>query len=281
MVVLIAGLGLLGGSLALKLKEGQGNRILTLGRNLTRLEQAHDAGLIDAYSTDPEEIVPQADMIVIGTPVGTIPMIGESIQPFLKKNALITDMGSTKEWICKNMERILRRDDVSFVGSHPMAGSEKTGFEHSRPDLFSGATVVITPTESSSEEAVLRISAMWRETGALIRTMTPEHHDKLVARTSHLPHAVAFAMAYALSKSEDAEANFQGIYGRGLLDTLRIAASDPVMWEDIIRTNRLNIADALEDYRGHLDVLENWIRQGRYEEIVALMKTAGELRKRL
>jgi len=162
-----------------------------------------------------------------------------------------------------------------------MAGSEKTGCENASPRLFEGAKVVITETGEEDSDAVETVKTLWESTGAVIRVMEPEHHDRLVASTSHLPHAAAFAMAYALEKSPDAGENFFGIYGKGLLDTLRIAASDPVMWEDIIRSNRLNIANALENYRGHLDVLENWIRQGHYEEIVTLMKTAGELRNRL
>ena len=278
--ILIAGLGLLGGSLALNLKE-QGHTLLALGRNRKRLEKAEEAGVIHKVSTEAEEIVPEADIVVIGTPVGTIPAIAESITPFLRPDSVVTDVGSTKEWVCRNMKRILDQKKSRFVGSHPMAGSEKTGFENAFPKLFEKATVVITKTGIEDDDALDTVRGMWESTGAVIRIMDPAHHDRLVASTSHLPHAVAFAMAYALDKSPDAADNFFGIYGKGLLDTLRIAASDPVVWEDIIRSNRLNIANALEDYRGHLDVLENWIRQGHYDEIVSLMKTAGDLRNRL
>ena len=278
--VLIAGLGLLGGSLALNLKQ-QGHIVNALGRNSSRLQKAKELGIVDSVSTDPESIVPEADIIVIGTPVGTIPAITETVAPFLKEKVTITDVGSTKEWVCRNMRRILGNKKNRFVGSHPMAGSEKTGFENAFPTLFEGAKVVITETGEEDPDVVSTIQQLWSGTGATVKIMDPLHHDRLVASTSHLPHAVAFAMAYALDKSPDAEHNFFGIYGNGLLDTLRIAASDPVMWKDIIRSNRLNIANALEDYRGHLDVLENWIRQGHYDEIVNLMKTAGELRNRL
>lgn len=280
MTVLIAGLGLLGGSLALALKE-QGVRVLALGRNQERLDTAARAGLVDGCATIPEAVAPEADLVVIGTPVGSIPATAEQLLPFLRPGTIITDMGSTKEWVCNNLTRICRGSGIAFVGSHPMAGSEKTGFEHSRADLFRAAVVVLTETPATTPAALETVHALWESVEARVIAMSPEHHDQLVARTSHLPHAVAFAMAYCLSRHEDAADNFAGVYGKGLTDTLRIAASDPVMWEDIIRTNRRNIADALEEYRGYLAVLENWIRQGHYTEIADLIRAAGELRKGL
>lgn len=274
---LICGLGLLGGSLALKLKENGWKDVSALGRNRQRLLSAQKNGVIDHFFTDPEEAARERDLIVLCTPVGIIPNIAAQLAPFLKKDVYITDIGSTKEWICRNMKRVLGKLQNRFIGSHPMAGSEKSGCEYAYTELFQGATVVITPDGTADADIYPFISALWESTGADVKKMDPVSHDRITAATSHLPHASAFALAYYLSSRPEAADNFSGIYGKGLLDTLRIAASDPTMWEDIIKTNRKEIADSLSSYRDTLGILENWIRTGQFDKLVDLMIKSGEI----
>lgn len=274
---LICGLGLLGGSLALKLRQNGFQQVTAFGRNPDRLQQALQLNLIDRGYTEIEPAVRSADVIIICTPVGIIPQIAAQMVPYLKPEVFITDIGSTKEWVCKNMQRVLGPMKSRFLGSHPMAGSEKSGFEYANAELFNRATVVITPSGVESEDTVDFFTGFWEDTGAKIQVLDPATHDAITAATSHLPHAAAFAMAYYLSGRPEAGQNFLGIYGKGLLDTLRIAASDPVMWEDIIKTNRKQIADGLAEYRSTLGVLENWIRTGQFDRLVELMQTSGEI----
>lgn len=281
MNVLIAGLGLLGGSIGLALKDHPDYTVWALGRNTERLNKALEAGIVSRIATEPEALVPEADIIVLCTPVGTIPRMAESLVHLLKPDACVTDIGSTKGWICQNMVRILGDNKGAFLGAHPMAGSEKTGFEHAKPDLFAGHPIVLTKTGFETDHTLTTIEQFWSTLSTNIYWMDPDSHDTTVAITSHLPHAAAFTMAYYLSSREEARDNFFGIYGKGLLDTLRIAASDAVMWEDIMKTNRVNIADALEEYKDLIGVLENWIRTGKHHEIAALIQKAGTMCRQL
>jgi len=279
--VLIIGLGLLGGSIALALKQTDGFRISVLGRNKKRLLQAQKSGMIDIFATTPEEIVPDADIIVFCTPVGIIPSIMENILEYIKSDCVITDIGSTKQWICSNMKRVLQKKAGLFLGAHPMAGSEKTGYENASADLFKDRTIVLANTGQENPETVTRIESFWSLLSNRIVWMPPEEHDKIVSMTSHLPHVIAFSMAYYLYEKPQSSEQFSGIYGKGLLDTLRIASSDADVWDNIIKSNRKHIADALEEYQGMLHIVENWIRTGKNEELVDLMKKARIMRDQL
>jgi len=275
--VVIAGLGLLGGSMALKLKSNPGFHVAAYGRNLNRMQIALDMGMVDQISNKPEEVIPDADIIILCTPVDIIPLLLEAFVPFLKEGAVLTDIGSTKDWISKSAHRVLGDKAGCFLGAHPMAGSEKAGYENANPDLFEGKTIVLTPVGNEKPETIEKVRAFWGIFTPKIFSISPEEHDKVVAMTSHLPHIIAFSMAYHLSGKEEAKDNFYNIYGNGLKDTLRIAASDEQMWSSVINSNRQNIADSIEEFRGIMQILENWIRTGHNTEIVDLIKKAGKL----
>ncbi len=275
--VVIAGLGLLGGSMALKLKSNADYFVTAYGRNLERMQIALDGGMVDQISNKPEEVIPDADIIILCTPVDIIPIMLEAFVPFLKEGAVLTDIGSTKDWIGKNVQRVLGVKAGSFLGAHPMAGSEKAGYENADVELFEGKTIVLTPMGNEFPETLKKVQSFWELFTSNILSISPEEHDKVVAMTSHLPHIIAFSMAYHLSGKDEAKDNFFNIYGNGLKDTLRIAASDEQMWSSVINSNRQNIADSIEEFRGIMQILENWIRTGHTTEIVDLIKKAGKL----
>jgi prephenate dehydrogenase len=257
----IVGVGLLGGSMAKAARtRGVASQIVGVGRDARRLEAASRDPAFDRVTTDLAAGVRDADVVVLAAPVLAILPLLEAVAKAGSPETIVTDVGSTKSAIVAAAGRIARDQPLRFVGSHPMAGSEQSGFAHARVDLFHGATVVVTPAESSEPAAVKTVVALWEALGAgRVVTLDPDTHDRAVAAISHLPHLAAFALVDAVERFEPGAFD---IAARGFRDTTRIAAADPTMWEEIFLDNRAALAAGLEVYRAALDDLARLIARG-------------------
>ena len=275
----IVGLGLLGGSVAKAARAASlAQEIVGVGRNPKSLEPALRARAVDRITTDLSEGVSGADMIVLATPVATLEGQLPAVWQAASSHALLTDVGSTKAGIVKAAEALGDSRPLSFVGSHPMAGSNLSGFSVARADLFSGATVILTPTDRTPSEAVKRVTEFWEAMGGRVTVMDPATHDRAVAAISHLPHLVVDALVAAVV---DMDPRFLDVAARGFKDTTRIAASDPVMWRDIFEQNREALAESLAAFRAALGDLESLVRSGDGARIEAELERIRALRARL
>jgi prephenate dehydrogenase len=256
----LVGLGLLGGSVA---KAARGLRladeIVAVGRDRERLEPALRDGMVDRVTTDLADGVGGADFCLLATPVATLAALLPAVWAALPADAVLTDVGSTKAAIVRAAERLGEERPLAFVGSHPMAGSEQAGYRVSRPDLFRGATVILTPTERTDSHAVKRVGAFWEALGGRLVTLDPLTHDRATAAISHLPHLVADALVDAVVRMDP---RFFEVAGRGFKDTTRIAASDARVWREIFQENRAGLSEALGAFRAALDHLEGLLAAG-------------------
>ena len=274
--ITIIGVGLIGGSLAKAIKENQlANKVCGYGRDQSRLEKAKNTNIIDELSTNIDEAVKGADIVVIATPVGTFKQILEAIEPLITEQVIISDVGSTKTNIVKIVNEVLGEKSKCFVPAHPIAGKEKSGFEVSVPDLFKDKKTIITPLENNAPESIKVIHDMWIGTGAEVDYLSPESHDELLGMTSHLPHMLAFSLVnYLVSQSPNAS-----IYaGGGFKDFSRIASGDAVMWRDICIHNKEQIIDHLKGYQSTLSELIDAINDDDSKRLEMLFTTAKNTR---
>jgi prephenate dehydrogenase len=255
--VALVGTGLIGGSLAAALKAAGGaERIVGADARPDAAEQARARGLVD-------EVAPiaaaadGADLVVIAVPVRATLAVCEALAPVVAPAALVTDVGSTKRGVLEAVARALPFPE-RFVGAHPIAGTERSGPDAADAKLFQGRRCLLTPTAATRAESVEECAELWRAAGALVETIDPERHDRLLAFVSHLPHAAAFALAAAVADEPGAA----GLQGGGFVDTTRIAASDAAMWRDIFLQNRDALADALERLDGELGALRRAVAAG-------------------
>lgn len=253
----VVGLGLLGGSAAMAARlHGLAREIVAIGRRPERMAPAVSAGIVDCATADLAEGVRGADFVLLSTPVATLEALLAEVWRVADADAVLTDVGSTKGAIVAAAERLAGSRALAFVGGHPIAGSEQSGYESARPDLFSGATVILTPTDRTDPHAAKRVSEFWGAVGSRVVTLDPDLHDRVVALVSHLPHLVTFALVDAVVRVDPAALGFAG---QGFTDTTRIAASDPKVWQEIFLTNRTALAEALAVFRSALEELERRI----------------------
>ncbi len=277
----ICGVGLIGGSLALTAREhGLVERIVGLGRTQANLDVALARGLIDFATRDPAEAARGADLVMLATPVMTFPETLAAMVPYLPPDAVVTDVGSVKGWVVRELEPLLG-PRMSLVGVHPVAGKETVGAGAAEAGLFVNRRVIVTPSRRSDAEAVTKVIALWRATGAAVEELTPAAHDAILARASHLPQIVASALAAAL-EGEQIDGKLASEHGAGgLRDTTRIAASSAEMWRDICLTNRDAIVAALALFRGSLDKFTDAVERGDEDELMALFERGRRMRERL
>jgi prephenate dehydrogenase len=277
----LIGVGLIGGSLARALRDaGHVREVIGYGRGLANLQRAVELGVADRIETSLSAAVRDADMVVLATPVGSMAEILGAIAPYLAKGAVVTDVGSVKGTIAAAARTALGAKLSGFVPGHPIAGTERTGVEASFSSLFVGRRVVLTPLPESSIEAVARVRAMWQAAGAEVVSMSVEHHDTVLAATSHLPHLLAYALVDMLAQLDDSREIFAFAAG-GFRDFTRIASSDPVMWRDISLANRTAIADMLKKYRAEVDGLITAVAAGDGAVLQALFARAKTARDAL
>lgn len=265
----IVGVGLLGGSVAKAARAGElAREIVGIGRDRARLDAARRDGVADRVTTDLEEGVRAADFVLLAAPVLAIETLLPRIWRAAPDGATVTDVGSTKAAIVHAAEGLAATRPLAFVGSHPMAGSEQSGYGVARADLFQGATVILTPTDRTEPGTVKAVTGFWESMGARVSTADPETHDRAVAAISHLPHLVAYALADAVARFQPEALEFAA---RGFKDTTRIAASDPDVWSEIFLANREALRANLEAFRRALADLERAISMGSREELRAAL----------
>lgn len=275
----VIGLGLLGGSVARAARDrGLARRIVAIGRQLATIEAARRDGTVDEVTTDLDRGLAAADFCLLATPVTTLEGMLPAVWRACADGALITDVGSTKASIVSAADRLAEARPLRFVGSHPMAGSEKSGYGAARSDLFDGATVVVTPTEHTDAAALARVSAFWEALGGRVLRLDPSAHDRAVAAVSHLPHLVADALVDAVGRMEP---GFFEVAGRGFRDTTRIAAGSPPMWREIFHDNRQALSEALAVFRKSLDHFEAMIAAGDGETLERELDRLKQARERL
>jgi len=257
--ICLVGVGLITGSLGLALRAaGAAVEVTGFGRDPRRLEKARALGAIDRFSTDPHQVVAQADVVVLGVPLGAVAPVLDQLAPALPADAVLTDVGSAKGCVVADVERVLGALPAGFVPGHPIAGTEHSGVEAAFAQLYQNRRVILTPTRATRPGATETITAMWQAAGASVTTMSVAHHDRMLAMTSHLPHMLAFGLVDMLSRAPDHEEILDYAAG-GFRDFTRIASSDPVMWRDVCLGNREAILSALGDYQRDLTELARLI----------------------
>lgn len=272
----VVGLGLLGGSVARAARaRNVAAEVVGVSRTPATLAQACARGVIDRATSDLLQGVRGADLVVLCTPVGTLPDLVRAAWPYLAAGAVLTDVGSVKGEVVAAAEECPPRPDAAFVGGHPMAGSERSGFAASRSDLFQDATTILTPTARTPPAAVARVRAFWEALGSRVRILSPEAHDRAVAAVSHLPQLAAYGLVAAV------DGHALDLAGRGFADTTRIAASPEALWTDIFRGNRALLLDALQRYRAILERWEALIRAGDWAGLEASLAAARAAREQL
>jgi len=274
----IIGVGLIGGSLARALRESAFvDRIVGAGRNPEHLKKAVELGVIDRYDTDLAEAVKGADMVFVSVPLGAMGTVFASIKDSLGVDAVVTDAGSVKASVVEAVKAATGETPAWFVPGHPIAGTEQSGVEASFPDLYKGRRVILTPTGETGTAAVQKVRAMWEAAGAMVNEMDVDHHDEVLAATSHLPHMLAFALVESLARMSEQREIFEYAAG-GFRDFTRIASSDPVMWRDICIANRDALLTVLTTFRGDLDDLAAAIKDRDEGKILSIFQDAKAAR---
>jgi len=277
----LCGVGLIGGSFALTARKlGLVARIVGLGRTQANLDVAMARGLVDEVTRDPALAARGADLVMLATPVMTFPETLAAMGPHLPEDAVVTDVGSVKEWVVHELEPLIG-PRMALVGVHPVAGKETVGAAAAEEDLFVNRRVIVTPSGRSTPDAVAKVEALWRATGAKVERMTPAAHDAILARASHLPQLVASALAASL-EHEQIDGKRAIEYGAGgLRDTTRLAASSAEMWRDICLTNRAAILAALKLFRGTFEEFEDAVERADADQLIALFERGRRMRERL
>jgi prephenate dehydrogenase len=277
----IIGVGLIGSSLALALKKaGTVGHVVGCGRSEENLIKGIDLGVIDSYTTSIAEAAEAADVVVLATPLGAMKMAFEQISERISDRAIVTDAGSAKGSVIEIARIALGDKFQQFVPGHPIAGAEKSGVEAGLADLYKNRRVILTPVETTDPAAVKIIEQMWIQCGASIEYLEVEHHDKVLAATSHLPHMLAYALVNYLSNLNDHDEIFKYAAG-GFRDFTRIASSDPVMWRDVCISNGDALEKFIEGYKQELDEVSIAIRNQDSDRLLELFSTAKSERDTL
>ena len=276
--VTIVGVGLLGGSLGLALKQRHlAGQVHGYVRRAASVQECQKLGVVDRASQNLEEAVTGAELVVLCTPLAQMRELTHAMMPALKRSAVVTDVGSVKASVVHHLEPLVAGAGARFVGSHPMAGAEKMGASAARADLFTNAACIVTPTVSSDPDALKEVEELWRSVGARVMSLTPEIHDEFVSRSSHLPHVVAAELAnYVLSPAYPREQAL--LCANGFKDTTRIASGSPEMWRDIALDNRKNLARVLGVFIEDLQELQLALERADSRTIEEFFETAKHRR---
>lgn len=278
----IIGVGLIGGSLALALKDaGYCKSVVGVGRSQANLDLALELGVIDEATQDAATGVADADMVMLSVPVGATGAVCTQIKESLSSTAILTDAGSVKGSVVEQVREAFGGTlPAQFVAGHPIAGTEKSGAGAAFSTLYKGRRVLLTPTDKTASDAVNKVRAMWERAGALVEVMGVDHHDRVLAATSHLPHMLAFGLVDSLAKQERSEEIFRYAAG-GFRDFTRIASSDPTMWRDICIHNRDAILSALQAYEQDLREIHDAIRDADEQSLQTIFSRAKAARDNL
>src|SRR6266568_2177856 len=278
--LVVVGVGLIGGSFALALKEaGAVSRAVGVGRSAQNIRRALELKIIDAAGALDAATLADADLVLLAVPVGQMQPVMRAIAPFLGAKTVVTDAGSTKQDVVELARRELRGSLSRFVPGHPIAGTEKSGAEAAFAGLYRGRKVVLTPLKNNDPGAIALVRSSWESCGASVFEMKPKEHDAVLATVSHLPHLLAYALVDQVARDKDAERLFSYAAG-GFRDFTRIASSHPEMWRDICLANREALLADLKRYGKGLDKLRSVLKRGDAKALQALFSGAREARER-
>lgn len=268
--VAIVGIGLIGGSLAFAIKKRKlARQIVGVSRHRRTLLLAKQNGVIDSGSLK-LDIIKNADLLVLATPPETILQLAPQVAPLISGDCLVTDVGSTKKEIVSQLEKLFPH----YLGSHPLAGSEKYGILSANPDIFRDSLCILTPTKKTKSKVIKRITKFWQELGVQVVFLSPSLHDKIISLVSHLPHLVAFSLMGVIPNK------YLKFSASGLKDTTRIAASEPKLWADIFLSNK-NTLKTLELFQSNLCSIKKAIKDRNKKSILKILKAAKNKRDAL
>lgn len=278
--VALIGIGLIGSSLARVMRrDGLAEHIAVTARTQRTLEIATRLGLADSTSLDAREVVEDADLIVLSLPLRSYGAVAGVIGPGVKPGAIVTDVGSVKECVIADVGPYLP-DGVHLVPGHPVAGTEHSGPEAGFAELFVGRYCILTPPPGTDSAAVERVAALWRQAGMIVETMSAQHHDRVLAITSHLPHLIAYTIVgTATDLEEQLKSEVLRYSAGGFRDFTRIAASDPVMWRDVFLSNRDAVLEMLGRFTEDLTALQRAIRWGEGDLLQEKFTRTREIRR--
>jgi cyclohexadieny/prephenate dehydrogenase len=278
--VAMLGIGLINGSLAKVLRrEGAAAEIVALARREETCRRALELGLCDRAVEDPAEAVAGADLVVLGVPPAAVGSVARAMSQGLASDAIVTDVASIKAQIVRDVVPHLPRPEL-FVPGHPVAGTEHSGPEAAFDSLFVQRRCILTPIEDTDPAALLRVRELWELAGCSVDTMTPEHHDRVLAITSHLPHLIAYTIVGTVADLEDeARTEVFKYAAGGFTDFTRIAASDPTMWRDVLLGNREAVLEMLGRFTEDLVALQRAIRWGEGETLFELFTRTRAIRR--
>ncbi len=275
--LVIIGVGLIGGSLAIALRNaGMASNIIGCGRSEANLKKAVELGVIDGYTHDVGKAVQAADMVFVAVPLGAMRQVFQQMKDTLPKNAVVTDGGSAKASVIEDWQSVFG-NDRQFVAGHPIAGTENSGVEAALPDLYRNRRVILTPTDSTRPENLQQVVAMWEACGAEVSQMSVEHHDQVLAATSHLPHVLAFGLVETLDRLDEHTEIFKYAAG-GFRDFSRIASSNPVMWRDICLSNAAALKPILDQFIVELQQLSEVVDRRDGDRLLEVFNSAKRAR---
>lgn len=278
----IIGVGLIGGSIARAARQqGLCEEVVAYGRekNLPNMQLARQLGVIDDFYTEIGVALEHADCVIVATPVGSMQAIFEQIKPYWNADAIYSDAGSTKGSVIDAVQAVFGSVPANFVPAHPIAGAERSGVDASTADLFVNRRLILTPLENTDKQAVEKISLFWERIGSSVSVMSVEHHDTVLAATSHLPHILAFALVGLLGRKDEQREIFKYAAG-GFKDFSRIASSDPTMWQDICLANKQEIIPLIQQFQAELHKIEQMLVDDRGEQLFETFTYARNARQR-
>lgn len=276
--ITLVGVGLLGGSLGLALRRRKlAKEIAGYVRREASIEECEQTGATDFATTDLLAAVSGADLVVLCTPLAQMRALVQQMRPALKRGAIVTDVGSVKASVVKDVEALIHKSGAHFVGSHPMAGGEKQGVLAARENLFECAVCVVTPTRKTNPAALRKVESLWKDVGARLLLTTPEEHDALVSRSSHLPHLLAATLANLVLDPKLPKEQAK-LCATGFRDTTRIASGSPEMWRDIALTNRKHLSRTLAKFMADFGKFQAALKRGDAKAIAKFFETAKQRR---
>lgn len=274
----IIGVGLLGGSIGLAVRRRKlAKEVAGYVRRAASLKDCEKAGAVDYATTDLLAAVSGADLVILCTPLAQMRALVQRIAPALKRGAIVTDVGSVKAGVVRELEALIKKSGAHFIGSHPMAGGEKMGVLAARADLFECAMCVVTPTQKSNRAALRKVEQFWSALDGRVLRLAPELHDVFVSRTSHLPHVAAAALASLVLNPAHPRAQVE-LCATGFRDTTRIASGSPEMWRDIALANRKNLIRSLDAYMAGLKKFQQALNRADASAVAKFFETAKQRR---
>jgi prephenate dehydrogenase len=279
--VVIIGVGLIGGSLAIDLKkEGFVDEIIGVGRGKENLKKAVELGVIDSFTFDATEAVKEADLVVVAVPVVSSIEVIKTALSSMKTGAILTDVGSVKGALIEEIDGAVP-DGIDVVWGHPIAGTEHSGVEAAFSGLYAGKICVITPSENTSTQATEAVTCMWEKVGSEVVLMDAREHDAILGAVSHLPHLAAFSLVNTIADLQGKESDILKFSAGGFRDFTRIASSSPKMWRDICELNKAALIDVIEGLEKSLTKLKGFIKASDFDALQAEFERAKNLRDSL